>query len=330
MKIQYASDIHLELSDNSRFIKTMPFEVAGDVLVLAGDTGYLRDRTLPNLKFWKWASANYREVLLVPGNHEFYGNGDVLAYGDSWSREILPNVHYHQNKVVRIDDTDFILSTLWSHISPQDEYFVSRGMNDFRQILYGGRRFTTDDFNVEHQKCLAFIKQSVSESYAKRIVVVTHHLPTLEVVAPQHKGSQLNSAFATELGDFIADSRIDVWVFGHSHANIDAPLAIVASMLACEWPNIQTSIRLSAIKSPSSVVKALFNRLPLCWGATTSNVGRWCVTTTICLASLLMTLCLINARHFSCSALKSSVVNLRPPYSICLKSFMPRLTKYSS
>lgn len=221
MKIQYASDIHLELSDNSRFIKSMPFEVAGDVLVFAGDTGYLRDRTLPNLKFWKWASANYREVLLIPGNHEFYGNGDVLAYGDSWSREILPNVHYHQNKVVRIDDTDFILSTLWSHISPQDEYFVSRGMNDFRQILYGGRRFTTDDFNAEHQKCLAFIKQSVSESDAKHIVVVTHHLPTLEVVAPQHKGSLLNSAFATELGDFIADSRIDVWIFGHSHANID-------------------------------------------------------------------------------------------------------------
>ena len=66
--------------------------MAGDVLVFAGDTGYLRDRTLPNLKFWKWASANYREVLLIPGNHEFYGNGDVLAYGDSWSREILPNL----------------------------------------------------------------------------------------------------------------------------------------------------------------------------------------------------------------------------------------------
>ena len=79
MNIQYASDIHLELSDNSRFIKSMPFEVAGDVLVFAGDTGYLRDRTLPNLKFWKWASAKYREVLLIPGIHEFYGNGDVLA-----------------------------------------------------------------------------------------------------------------------------------------------------------------------------------------------------------------------------------------------------------
>ena len=176
MKIQYASDIHLELSDNLRFIKV----------------SHLR--------------------LLVM----------LLAYGDSWSREILPNVHYYQNKVVRIDNVDFILSTLWSHIRPEDEYFVHRGMNDFRQILYNGRRFTPADFNAEHEKCLDFIKQSVAESTAKRIVVVTHHLPSMTVVSPEHKGSLLNSAFATELGNFIADSRIDAWIFGHSHANEEA------------------------------------------------------------------------------------------------------------
>src|SRR5574344_1235494 len=176
MKIQYASDIHLELSDNLRFIKSEPFEVTGD----------------------------------------------VLAYGDSWSREILPNVHYYQNKVVRIDNVDFILSTLWSHIRPEDEYFVHRVMNDFRQILYNGRRFTPADFTADHEKCLDFIKQSVAESTAKRIVVVTHHLPSMAVVSPEHKGSLLNSAFATELGNYIADSRIDAWIFGHSHANEEA------------------------------------------------------------------------------------------------------------
>ena len=77
---------------------------------------------------------------------------------------------------------------------------------------------------VEHEKCLDFIKQSVAESTAEHIVVVTHHLPTMAVVASEHKGNLLNSAFATELGDFIADSRIDAWIFGHSHANIDATI----------------------------------------------------------------------------------------------------------
>ena len=95
-------------------------------------------------------------------------------------------------------------------------------MYDIRQILYTGRRFTPADFNAEHEKCLNFIKRSVAESTAEHIVVVTHYLPTLAVVAPEHKGSLLNSAFATELGNFIADSRIDAWIFGHSHANEEA------------------------------------------------------------------------------------------------------------
>ena len=46
----------------------------------------------------------------------------------------------------------------------------------------------------------------------------------MAVVALEHKSNLLNSAFATELGDFIADSRIDVWIFGHSHANEEATI----------------------------------------------------------------------------------------------------------
>ena len=224
MKIQYASDLHLELSGNSKYVKEIPFEVTGDILVLAGDTAYLRDKNLPNSKFWKWASENYREVFLVPGNHEYYGFSDVLENGDSWSREILSNVHYHQNKVVRVDDTDFILSTLWSQINPANEFAIWQGMSDFYQIRYGGKPFMPGHFNDEHRKCLEFIKKSVAGSNAKHIVVVTHHLPTMAVVAPHHKKSPLNTAFAVDLHDYIADSRIDVWIYGHSHTNIDTEI----------------------------------------------------------------------------------------------------------
>ena len=44
MKIQYASDLHLELSGNSKYVKEIPFEVTGDILVLAGDTVYYGTR----------------------------------------------------------------------------------------------------------------------------------------------------------------------------------------------------------------------------------------------------------------------------------------------
>lgn len=75
-----------------------------------------------------------------------------------------------------------------------------------------------------HTVCLDFIKQSLAESTAEHIVVITHHLPTLEVVAPHHKGSVLNSAFATDLSKLISDNRIDAWIYGHSHTNINAEI----------------------------------------------------------------------------------------------------------
>ena len=34
----------------------------------------------------------------------------------------------------------------------------------------------------------------------------------------------LNSAFATDLNQLITDNRIDAWIYGHSHTNIDAEI----------------------------------------------------------------------------------------------------------
>ena len=61
MRIQYMSDLHMELWDNSQYIKANKFETKGDVLVLAGDTFYLRDTGATQKKFWNWASKNYRQ-----------------------------------------------------------------------------------------------------------------------------------------------------------------------------------------------------------------------------------------------------------------------------
>ena len=79
MKIQYASDLHLEFADNWRYLRDNPLKVTGEILILAGDIGYLGDQNYQNHPFWDWASENYNQVLVVLGNHEFYKYYDLSS-----------------------------------------------------------------------------------------------------------------------------------------------------------------------------------------------------------------------------------------------------------
>ena len=62
MKIQYAADLHLELSGNSRWIKHHPLAVSGDVLILAGDIIYLGDDGGLKHPFWDWCADNFEQT----------------------------------------------------------------------------------------------------------------------------------------------------------------------------------------------------------------------------------------------------------------------------
>ena len=68
---------------------------------------------------------------------------------------------------------------------------------------------------------LSIYQEAVEESTAKHKVVITHHVPSFQLCAPEFEGSELNGAFTVEHEDFIKDSGIDYWIYGHSHRNID-------------------------------------------------------------------------------------------------------------
>ncbi len=229
IRIQYVSDLHLEFSQNRQWIAKHPLEVTGDILLIAGDTAYLdspesENDTYSAYKFWDWASKQYRQVIVCLGNHDFYGYYDLATMPNGFCKEIRHNVHAYYNSVVHLGDIDIIVSTLWSRIEPYNAFMTEKSVSDFYRIMYGEHRLTADDFNHEHERCLAFIEKAISESDAQKIIVLTHHVPTQLCTAAEFQNSTINGAFTVELANFISNHRIDYWIYGHSHRNIKAQI----------------------------------------------------------------------------------------------------------
>lgn len=218
MTIQYCSDLHLEFYENREFLKENPLQVQGDILLLAGDIIPFPEMD-KHKTFFNEMADKFEQVYWIPGNHEYYHFDAAKKMGMINERirnnfSLVNNITLHQGKV------RFIFSTLWSAISPGNEWDISREMNDFRLIKYNQGRFTTTQYNEFHAEAVNFIKEEVNKEHEGETFVVTHHVPTLLNYPEQYKGSSLSEGFAVELFNFIESSKIDYWLYGHHHANI--------------------------------------------------------------------------------------------------------------
>ncbi len=217
MKIQYCSDLHLEFRENKEYLKANKLMPVADVLILAGDIVpfCIRDK---HADFFRYVADNFESTYWIPGNHEYY-NSDAVKRSGVMREKIKRNVFLVNNLALNHNNVRFIFSTLWSHISPANEWDIERSASDFQLIRYNGYRFSSTHFNELHENSLAFITEEVRKSYTGKTVVVTHHVPTFLNYPQKYKGDILNEAFGVELFNFIESNDIDCWIYGHHHYN---------------------------------------------------------------------------------------------------------------
>lgn len=218
MKLHILSDLHLE------FAPFEPGAVGADVVVLAGDIG-------PGATGLRWAARAFAgtPIVYVPGNHEFYGHelGALRRTLRRTAREL--GVHLLDDSAVELAGVRFLGATLWTDFlafGPGEEWFAKqaarRGMNDCHVIRDGEQVFAPERMVELHETSRAWLARELRTPFAGPTVVVTHHLPSMQSVAPRYALSLLTAAFASRRDELV--TQADLWVHGHTHDACDYEL----------------------------------------------------------------------------------------------------------
>ncbi len=230
MLLYLISDIHLELHmsnsliTNSIWQKETSQTSTDRILILAGDIGN------PDSKLYKKFVTDmaklYDQVIIIAGNHEYYQknkrrfdreskklSGPYCLTMDMVEKEIrefvtsLPNVHFLQMDTFIYKRVRFLGCTLWT----KSDARLSHLMNDYNEIP----NMTPAKCNFIHQTHTSWLinrLNTTSEEY-DTTVVITHHLPTYQLVASNRQDDPTNIFYANNLDAFEAD----IWFCGHSH-----------------------------------------------------------------------------------------------------------------
>lgn len=234
MKIQLLSDIHNEFLRNGQKVPGHKWsgvipESDAEIIILAGDID-------TGTKGAEWAISESerlaKNIIYVLGNHEFYG----FEYS-SVKQKIIKlcegtGVYCLDPDVFIQDEVRFIGTTLWTNYKadirvPQDlaMFYVDKALTDHRVIKFKSgnayRRFKPADALAIHLKELRWLEEQLNRPHNGKTVVVTHHGPHPVCQHPAFPVSEMSTAFHSDLGGLIEKHDIDLWVYGHTHANLD-------------------------------------------------------------------------------------------------------------
>ena len=231
MKIQIASDLHLEMRRHHEpeIHDFYPVEDR-DVLVLAGDIGTY-------MNGWSFIEQELRRspVIYVPGNHEYYSWQKREHIDDAWRQKAKqnPDLHYLIAEAVAIGGIRFWgapwYSDLFSRRAPGYLRLIAESLNDFDPKFNDFGRWTV----YRHLEERARQTQLLREEADLVDVVVTHWPPTRDAIAPRFKGDALNGYFVNDREDLVEDIGAQIWISGHVH---DPYRAVVGNTLVIGNP----------------------------------------------------------------------------------------------
>lgn len=223
MKLQILSDLHLE--SQAFTLKTHP---DADAVVLAGDIAAWSARK----RMESLIKSCPKPVIYIPGNHEAYKSTmDRVWEADAeMSRTVshFKNLTQYQH-CYEMGDVMIIGCTLWTNFSLpfwhqgkkiQDQTLAmgiaNQGIADFTMI----KDWTPMLAAREYSSSVRYLQWMIERYPDKKVVVVTHFLPSERSIDPQYARSSLNPYFASDT-EFLMMPQVKLWIHGHTHHSCD-------------------------------------------------------------------------------------------------------------
>lgn len=226
MEFQIISDLHLE------YYYTLPdinkiFKKAAPNLILTGDICYFKH---PNfLKFFSEISKMYKYIYFVPGNHEYYSHYEIpdccfseIDYIIEEKLKNFKNVYFLQKNYIELDNIIIGGATMWCETNkdlinhPHAKILTNdcfmKLKNKYIPVLSKIKKI-----NKIHTRWLEdFIK--ISNEKNKKVIVLTHYLPSIKCINKKYKFSPINEFYYTSCDHLF--KRVDYWIAGHTHHSL--------------------------------------------------------------------------------------------------------------
>jgi Icc-related predicted phosphoesterase len=234
MKLLILSDLHNDISSMPTEIDGRRIDSEADVVVLAGDIH-------EGVQSPMWAREAFpdKPIVLVAGNHEFYGR--------YWNRNLRKirekseqlGIHFLENDAVEIDGVRFLGCTLWTDFMLFGETMRSTSMatarekmNDYQRIKLDRKPGENADWREvrsvklipeltrrRHRESAEWLDRHLDAGDPAKTVVVTHHAPSDKSIPVQFEGHVLSPVYASNLHQLLGRSAL--WIHGHIHERCD-------------------------------------------------------------------------------------------------------------
>lgn len=218
MRIQFCSDLHLEI--NQRVEYTTLIEPSAPILALIGDIGDPENAEIGI--FLKWCCHHWKQVLYIPGNHEFWRirpgsrkTVDSLMGILKGLEKTLPNLIICWRTKFQSEDGVIVLATpLWSR--PAEGVVPHESEHAW---IDPDRSFDSETLSQLHEADLQWLKRELQINKKRTVVVLTHYAPTLMLIDRRQVKDADATLYASDL-DTLIRPPIVAWVCGHIHQSI--------------------------------------------------------------------------------------------------------------